>query len=412
MASGVRETLDGLQRETLARLLRERGLPLGGSLPEKRKHLSYSYRGNLSELVYALQRQELVAYFDGYYLQRDGVDFELPSPSSHSKDELQRLLIRFYEDGRGVPTDFEASFDDDEGEEEEPEDDVDQLDEAADDEAFAESFSDSWSRPLLIRRLLLRFDGDHPQRLRAERFRGLVDRLLKLGLKMQLPDGEEASDESASPGIEAKVRLRRVGRLDRAPRVIDAKPTVAPTPSRSVEFVPGGTGPSRDVLAQQGYALALLRLQFLTAIPDHARPGRANWPDEFIATATAGLHLLPDERTLLTLASASFAMGSQSPFQIAQLLRPFMAPQTWEPLFRDFVLLNNSLGPMAEKTIELVRSSLGIGSAGPTQRPAPQTTAQVFVERHEEKQAASAESSTNRRDLGSLEDMFGPTHKS
>jgi hypothetical protein len=178
-----------------------------------------------------------------------------------------------------------------------------------------------------------------------------------------------------------------------------------------MQFVPGGQGIAKAPLADHGYELALLRLTFLTALPDHARPSQAAWPDAFIAAATRGVRLSDLEVTQLTLASAAFALGSHSPLQSAHRLQRFLTPQAWAPLFTDFIELNTGFRSMAEKTVGLVRTSLGLeGDKTPATHPPLEDV--VSAPRHQEKRAAAGElgggqtNQTNHRDLGF--DLFGP----
>jgi hypothetical protein len=76
---------------------------------------------------------------------------------------------------------------------------------------MSEQFSDlgkDWSRPWKIVRVLQAIGMDVPLRLRRERLTLMVEALQRSGIEASLADGSPI-DSGDSPGIEAKVRLRR-----------------------------------------------------------------------------------------------------------------------------------------------------------------------------------------------------------
>lgn len=75
-----------------------------------------------------------------------------------------------------------------------------------------EQFSDlgdEWSRPMKIVRVLQALGMDVPQRLRRERLTLMIEALKRGDIEASLADGSPINPDD-SPGIEAKVRLRRV----------------------------------------------------------------------------------------------------------------------------------------------------------------------------------------------------------
>ncbi len=71
-----------------------------------------------------------------------------------------------------------------------------------------DALTEDWSRPYKIVRVLQALGMDVPQRLRRERLGLLIDALRRSGVEARLADGT-AIDVTDSPGIEAKIRLRR-----------------------------------------------------------------------------------------------------------------------------------------------------------------------------------------------------------
>jgi len=67
----------------------------------------------------------------------------------------------------------------------------------------------TWSRPLKIVRVLQALGMDVPLRLRRERLARMIEALQRGGIEATLADGSPIDPED-SPGIEAKIRLRRV----------------------------------------------------------------------------------------------------------------------------------------------------------------------------------------------------------
>lgn len=75
---------------------------------------------------------------------------------------------------------------------------------------FLEGIDEDWSRPRQLKRVLKQLDLPVPQRLMTPRFQEAVKLLHKLGLQMQiLGENQLVSDQSQSPGINARVRLRK-----------------------------------------------------------------------------------------------------------------------------------------------------------------------------------------------------------
>jgi hypothetical protein len=129
-----------------------------------------------------------------------------------------------------------------------------------------------WSRPRMIGRIL-EILGEHvPERLRAERFRGLIGLLARSGIEAcdaDDPVENVLATNDPSPGIDAKLRLR-VRRAPRQPGGGGPQPPVQPSPKPSPK--PGPTPPRPGVLGPD--AIVGGRYRIVRAIGDQGGFGR------------------------------------------------------------------------------------------------------------------------------------------
>jgi hypothetical protein len=94
-----------------------------------------------------------------------------------------------------------------------------------------DSLSAAWSRPYKIVRVLQALGMDVPVRLRRERLGLMIESLSRAGIEASLADGSPLNPDD-SPGIEAKVRLRRAkSPSPPADNIFPGYELVAPLPS-------------------------------------------------------------------------------------------------------------------------------------------------------------------------------------
>jgi hypothetical protein len=346
--------------------------------------------------------------------ERDYRSYQMRAPSRKSADELVDLLAGFAEDAR-VPEEFDELVD--EEEESTLDDEEDAEDDAAEGEAtwhealgsdaeeipadakasFFSSIGEEWSRPLMLSRLVERLHGAFVLRLQTSRFQMLVQQLQEAGLEVQLQDGTPVGTDSGSPGVQAKVRLRKA-RGDRQPSrdplVIVSKP-------------PQPTQPSQRSLGP--YSLALNRLKFLTALPDTERRRSPRWPDQYLEASTHGLQLTEHERRYLLVVAAGFVVGSHAPSHAVAELRDVLSPAQWEDLFDAFQRLNDHMADIAQQATQTVRELLSLPGRGEAATgTAPTEAAPAWPQ---SQAAAPAATSHNERGLGALDDMFADLFK-
>lgn len=114
-----------------------------------------------------------------------------------------------------------------------------------------DALSETWSRPYKIVRVMQALGMEVPKRLRRERLALLRSALAKGGLEASLADGGPLSDDE-SPGIEAKIRLRRVAGPTSLPAEFGYE-VVTPIPS-------GGMAQCFKVRASDGAFLFLKKV--------------------------------------------------------------------------------------------------------------------------------------------------------
>jgi hypothetical protein len=400
--STARDLLDCLGRSTLVRLIQERALSTSRENDERRKTLAHSYRGDQEALVHDLNRAELVLIFRKLTFFIGGEEFYLSNPAKYRLEELRAFAIRAFAGRRvHIVGEFSPASELDENEafeledepedgEAEPEDDVDAG--AADDENDQNAvpreseessggqfghLTDEWSRPRLISRVLQELGRDVPFRLRAARFRELISDLRARGIEachVDDPSWSVLTDDAESPGIAAKLRLRiadsgkglasrvRPGTHGEAAPSVSARkawesrrahqPTEGGPP---IVIQPGEPPVSQRIPRPSDYNIAVLRLQFLTAVPSVERGRMAEWPSGYLAAATQGLDLRPPELALLRAYATGLCLGNHSPYDAIPHLTQAMSAEEWERLLSDFVALNPFQPDFVRAIVEQIR---------------------------------------------------------
>jgi hypothetical protein len=107
--------------------------------------------------------------------------------------------------------------------------------------------------------------------------------------------------------------------------------------------------------ARNDFELALLRLELLTGVPPLERESSPEWPEAFLAAATAGLDLAAHELATVMATAQQWRRGYHGPFQAAARLRPKLDPELWGQTLRDFEALNHGV----RAAVEVVLASLG-----------------------------------------------------
>jgi hypothetical protein len=428
------------------RLVRERDVATSRENEERRKTLAHSYRGDVEALIYDLKRSELVTLFRQLIFDVGGEDVYLPNPAKYSLGELQafgvrafagrrvRIVGEFRPAGELVPEETEDDSEDEDegavgGEENETADEAAADDQQPEMDNAPDPFDDltrEWSRPRQIDRLLRLLGEEAPSRLRATRFEQLLARLREAGVEACLADDPSstplASDNAGSPGIAAKLRLRRIG-AGTASRENRPRST-ATEAGPPIVVQPGERPVSQRVPRPTDYKLAVLRLQFLTAVPTVERATMPEWPASYLDAATRGLQLRPEESRLLRALSTGLCLGNHSPYDAIPQLTPVMAPAEWQRLIDDFVALNPFQPDFVRLIVDQVapvppspateRGPWRPVEAAPTpddfreppQAKEPSVRPQAASGRADASTERTVEAATNVRDLGALANMF------
>lgn len=457
--TGTRELLDCLGRTTLVRLIHERGLAASRENDERRKTLAHSYRGDVETLIGELNRQELVEIFRQLTFEVGGEAVYLPNPGKYRLDELRAFAVRAFAGRRvRIVGEFRPA-----SELEAPDDAFDEAqDDAATEEALEEDseteeddesgnlpgepshpfshLSADWSRPRMIARVLHKLGRDVPERLRAARFQELIADLRASGIEACLADDTSCTplDHTAeSPGIASKLRLRlllgerpepgrqapredadrgaaarKAWETRRAHQAVEAGPPIV---------IQAGERPvSQRIPRPTDYNLAVLRLQFLTAVPSVQRRSMPEWPNAYLDAATRGLQLRPQEAALLRAYSAGLSIGNHSPYDAIPHLSQALSATEWEQLLDAFVQLNPFQPDFVQAIVAQIEPVTAPKSEARTWRSAEPTAEDLreparSSEPARDPVAASArtptppqpeEPSTNVRDLGALSGMF------
>lgn len=394
--STVRQLLECLGRESLVRLMRERGLSATRTNEARRERLARSYRGDVEALIQDLNRDELVSIFRRATFTLKDEELFLPSPGKYRLDELRAFALRAFagrrvripgdfrpvvgEDGEEDDSEAENYEDEDYEDEDEDYDDEDEDEYEDDDEVYDDEDDDEdgrgnkaklasgygahrdltaeWSRPRMISRVLQKVDKDVPRRLRTARFQRLLAALREQGIEACLADDATCTplmENAASPGITAKLRLR-IAAAGRPPHPVRGRNPSASTGEVGPAIVlqTGERPVSQRIFRPGDYQLALLRLQLLTAVPSAERRRMPEWPDAYLTAATRGLELRREEESLLRIYSTSLCFGNHSPHDAIPQLAQVLSPSEWEQLLDDFVALNPFQLDMVRAIVEQV----------------------------------------------------------
>lgn len=414
MPLDLRRALTELPRDSLNHLCTVRHIRGGTTNVDKRNALARSYRGDLRQCLVDLRRCDLLRIIQAVRQGTQGL-------GSRTKDELVGLLLT----RSPVPTprpspavlwpgedpeeedfdgDLDALADDDEVdgllvEEDEPEP-VSNRGARSADPALLSGLGERWSRPRSLVRLMAQLGMPPVTRLGDARFRLVLDRLDVLGIELQLPDGTVATPNSTSPGMEGRIRLRRVRPEPMLPRALPP-PSLPP-----VVIVPSSPTAVRTSMpahssAESHYELAMLRLEFLTTVPSMDRQFQGEWPESFLSTAMHGLNLDMRAARLIRLAAATFLRGGHNPScSVAKLCR-CTPPGEWEWLLGEYQRLNPHLPDFVQAVVQSVRQQLNqrTGSAAPPRGSdgVPSTAAG---------DASVVEHASNTRPLGALHGIF------
>lgn len=165
------------------------------------------------------------------------------------------------------------------------------------------------------------------------------------------------------------------------------------------------------------YNLAVLRLQFLTAVPSVERRTLPSWPDGYLDAATRGLTLHPQERALLRTYAAGRCIGNHSPYESIPHLASVLSATEWETLLDDFQALNPFQPDLVQAIVEQVlpvvtpRSSTGawrgVMPTPPDEVRAPEKApAATAMNSPQSDPLPPPPGPANQRDLGALAGMF------
>ncbi|TAK27440.1 MAG: hypothetical protein EPO40_17635 [Myxococcaceae bacterium] len=406
-------------------------------------------------MLHVLRRVDLVKLFRRP-IEIEGKWYTLRNRATFTKEALLSLATDVFVGARVPPLlVLQTSRDDDDADDADDEEDEanDQADEAdgeddgdddADDEGLDEPDDEAeeevvevpralqrllvgvthaaWSRPRAVSMLLRALYGGPSIRLRTARFQRLLEDLERFGVEAALV-GESLplANDAISPGIDAQVLLRlhppARGPVDVTPAPVTAKPPSKPTPPPAVMVVPDPPGALSAVPLPRvnPYELALLRLEFLTAVPSIARGRDAAWPDEFLDAAARGLELDARSQRFLRLASNTFAAGNHDPMSRVMRLTKVLRADEWPLLLLDFERLNPDADEAAVQATVRHAGELACLPQEPVAVPAAVAPAPLRVplaaatseERRRAKTAVPARGGdTNQRDMGALKSMF------
>lgn len=215
----VRDFLNPLGRDALVRLCQLRGLRRARSNDERKSLLAYSYRGDIAALIADMYKYELVVSLKYLVVTEREGDFALHRPEQYDLEKLrglarQSIVGTLGDEWRLLNKDDPATEQYDE--EDDDTDDSESVDISAtwSDIVRGDIQFGVWSRPRKVSRLLNLAGLGFNQRLSTPRFRDLLLKLKSSGLEASLcDDGAVLVPELAcTPGLQAKLRLRRIGR--------------------------------------------------------------------------------------------------------------------------------------------------------------------------------------------------------
>src|SRR5690349_15739882 len=88
--------LDCLGRDSLVRLIYERGLPTSRRNDDRSETLARSYRGDVATLINDLSQADLVEVFRKLTFKIDGVECYLSNPGKYRRDDLRTFAIKAF----------------------------------------------------------------------------------------------------------------------------------------------------------------------------------------------------------------------------------------------------------------------------------------------------------------------------
>jgi hypothetical protein len=357
----LRDLLEMLPFERLRRLCWARGRSAAPSAAACRAWLARSYRGQVEALLDDLRRDDLRLIIRG----AAEAGYDVPGGAlGGTRDELGDLVRELV--GGELPL---------AGDDEEEDDGADVI--AADDEDLGAApppaydpfpgVGPTWSRPLKVARVLAQLGLEVPRRLRTPRFQDLVARLNALGFEVAFESGALVDGAAASPGVAARLRLRRPA-------------GAAPAPARRAVVVVAGAPPPPPLspAPAEPWALALARLHLLAAVPDAARRHRPDWPSAWVAAALRGLALSEDKPRLLAIVAEQHAAGHEDPAPWVRELARHLDAAAWEVLLADLRALNAAQAAYVAALEAHIRAVVGLPpapAAPPAPRPVPRTPA-------------------------------------
>jgi hypothetical protein len=250
-----------------------------------------------------------------------------------------------------------------------------------------------WSRPRKLTLVLQRLGMPVPQRLHTKYFHELIEQLQDLGVEVQHADGTLVSAHDSSPGISAKLRLRRASKPGAETHMPPVHIVVTQGGDRAHQQFP--------IAASSAFELAHLRLQLLTAIPSLERQQGPNWPMDFLVAAQKGLVLSPHHQQLLAKIALTYGRGTHDPYGVVLQLGQRTRTEEWPTLLSDFARLNRHQPEVVAEVLRHIRDL-----CGGTIEIHPKSGARPSAVQPKEPLTQSTDVPANHRDLGALSRMF------
>ena len=392
----IRDLLDLLGRDALVRLADLRALQPSPYNDERRGRIARSYRGEIKEFLGDLRRMDLVTLLQDEW-EIEGRFYYLPSVAQRTHEELLQIAIAVMQ-GRHSSELREAEEDEagleDDGVEPATEP---QEQDTAKDPVTALGIGVGWSRPRKVSRVLAALGMRPGERLRTPRFQAAMRALAEIGIVVELDDGTPLGPGDDSPGIAARVRLRRR-------ETGEVWPPVSPIPAHApVILLQGSAAPSRQPSPVSDWELALMRLQFLTCVHDVDRRFRPDWPGAFVSAATKGLDLEPEHLRMIPLVAASVSYGTHDPVRVIAQLAPRLDGVAWAFLLSEFRRLNGGMPDLAEEIARMAERAAGVepGTPGPSEPPIAAAEPMAAAD-----PSSVVTAEAPGRSLGKLDDIF------
>jgi hypothetical protein len=423
MAGEVRSILDCLDGQMLRKLCELRGLPVSGSVDDKRSRLARSFRGHVDELLPHLHRNEMIAALEIFtFAIEDGREGHWVGLANAAWDELRRAMERIFIDdwepapGRlqplGPSSSIRIAWDEAEDDDDDEDDDGFVDDEDAQDETdyeraslastsgsatsrrgqevgefyewLAEHLSTRGASTLLIKTLVNRLGNYRAdERLRTRAVQDLASVLAMGGFAMD-PD---LTRIETSPGIDARVRVSRRSSMP-PQRSLDWQPV--PTLAQPID---GGsaapspnTPPSTPSLSSE-FERAAAKLKFLTTVAASIERPDDDVRRRAVELASQNLGLSTADKLRLRALAHQYAAGHEDLRVTVRQLRVAL-PETER---RSLLIHLRSLAPATTELEELIQTyatDLSIStelaiSIAPTLAPAAAANPEVFGQRAE-----------------------------